>query len=285
MADFIPVVHKYEETLGGFIVNAFFVETANGVVAVDSGLAMSEIKAMRSLIKDSIGKDLLGVLLTHGHPDHYTGAAELIKGYGDIPVVATQATVDQCKSRDEEESGYLGSENAFGPEYPTDRMFPNDIVTSGDSRTFDDVTFTCEDLGPCESDDDVTWSLDIGGVPHVFTGDIAYNHMHTFFRDGHFTHWIEQLDYCIGTYDHRTVMHSGHGEDMGVEILHWAKGYNLAFRQVLKSILGDRDTLNEDEQKVLFGTMMRYCQTDKLLMLTGWQFDDMIKALRADGAL
>lgn len=285
MSDFIPKINKYEATIGGFLVNAFLIETANSVVAVDATLAIPSTNDLREIIQNKIRKKLIAVLITHGHPDHYTGVSELIKGYGDIPVLATRGAINQCRARDEEESGYLGSDQAFGPLYPKTRVFPNKEVKSGEAFNFDGVSFSVENLGGCESDDDSLWSMQIENKLHVFSGDIVYNHMHTFFRDGHVSNWLNQLDYCISKFDHNTVFHTGHGEDMGLEMFYWKKGYIHAFLRILKGLLGDKETLTTEEQQVLFSKLKSYLPNDKLLFLTGWQFDDMIRFLRKDGVL
>lgn len=285
MSTFIPKIYKYEATIGNFFVNAFLIETANGVVAVDATLAIPSTNDLRDIIRNKIKKELYAILITHGHPDHYTGIAELVKGFGEIPVHATQGAIDQCLARDKEESGYLGSDQAFGALYPKERMFPNTVVSNGEAVVFDDVVFTIENLGGCESDDDSLWSLQIGEQLHVFSGDIVYNKMHTFFRDGHSSNWIKKLDYCIGKFDQNTIFHTGHGEDMGIEMLYWGKSYIQAFLRILKGMLGNKETLSATEQQVLFSKMQSFLPNDKLLFLTGWQFDDMIKALRKDNML
>lgn len=285
MLDFKPKIHKYEATIGNFFVNAFLIESENGVIAVDSTLAIPSTNDLREIIQNKIKKDLIGVLLTHGHPDHYTGVAELIKGYGDIPVIATQGALNQCLARDEEESGYLGSDQAFGALYPKERVFPNQLVKSGDTISLDGLSFTIENLGACESDDDSLWSMTIDNLLHVFSGDIVYNQMHTFFRDGHVSNWLKQLDYCISKFDTNTIFHAGHGEEMGIEMLYWKRGYIQAFLRKLKDLLGNKPTLSPDEQQLLFNTLKSYLPNDKLLFLTGWQFDDMVTALKKDGVL
>lgn len=285
MIEFKPIIHSYEATIGNFFVNAFLIETSNGVIAIDSTLAIPSTNDLRDVIQNKIKKKLKGVLLTHGHPDHYTGIGELIKGFGDIPVIATQGALNQCLARDEEESGYLGSDQAFGALYPKERVFPNKLVKSGENITIDNITFTIDNLGACESDDDSIWSMNIENTLHVFSGDIVYNHMHTFFRDGHVSNWLKQLDYCISKFDTKTVFHSGHGEDMGIEMFYWKRGYIHAFLRKLKDLLEDKPTLTNEEQQQLFDTLKSYLPNDKLLFLTGWQFDDMVLALKKDGVL
>lgn len=59
---------------GGNIVNVAFIETADGVVVVDSGPSKRYGEALVSLINRTVpGKSVLRVYNTHHHPDHFLG--------------------------------------------------------------------------------------------------------------------------------------------------------------------------------------------------------------------
>jgi len=283
--EFIPKIHRYEAKTIGFIVNAFLVETENKVVAIDSALAVSDVNNIIDIIDNKIGKKLAAVLLTHGHPDHYTGAGILQKTYGNIPIVATKSTSDQCRMRDEEESRFMGSDNVFGANYPKERAFPDTIVEDGHHYTVDGLRFVLNDLGPCESDNDVLWTIKIEDVEHVFSGDIAYNRMHTFFRDGHTRNWLRQIDRCIQKYDFDTIFHTGHGNEMGIEMFYWQRDYMNTFLGILNSLLEGRETLTEEQRGILFDKMGKYLPTNDLMFLLQWQFDDTLKLLRKEGVV
>ena len=284
MAEFIPRVHRYRATLGGFLVNAWLVETATAVVAVDATLAVPSTDELRAQL-DAIGKPLRAVLLTHGHPDHYTGIGELIRGRGDLPVLATAGAIAQCHARDDEEAGFLGSDQAFGSAYPKERVMPNQVVADGETFTVDDLSFSVRDSGPGESDADSLWVTNIGGAPTVFSGDVVYHGMHSFFRDGHTREWLAALDRWLGEFDEATVFHGGHGDSFGLAALHWQRGYISAFVDLLGRMLAGRVTLPPEEQQLLMDRMHSYLPNDDLMMLVGWQFDDMVVALRANGVL
>ena len=63
------LVHRFGATAAGTPVNAYLVEGADGVVAVDATLTVSDGRALRARA-DALGKPLLGVAVTHTHPDH-----------------------------------------------------------------------------------------------------------------------------------------------------------------------------------------------------------------------
>jgi glyoxylase-like metal-dependent hydrolase (beta-lactamase superfamily II) len=274
---FKPIIHKYQATTFGFLVNAFLVETENGVILIDAALTVTSSREIRDIINIKINKPLLAILMTHGHPDHYTGAAEIVKGE-DIPIFSTQQAHDQMKSRDEVEGPKMAA--IFKDEYPEKRIFSNKIVNDGDKLVFDNLEFTIKNCGACESDDDSIWIIQLDGIEHIFAGDIIYNKMHCFVRDAHIHDWIAQLDNFLVRYDHTTVFHNCHGDDCGIEVLNWTKAYLQTFLVVLKSILKDKVSLNEEEITLLQEKLKSFLPNDDLIFLLTFELDQTILLLR-----
>jgi len=282
VAAFTPIVHRFEAKVADFFVNAFLVETEHQVVAIDATLAISSSRALREMVDREIKKPLVAVLMTHGHPDHYTGLVELTRDL-DIPIVATRGTLNFAMAEDKEKEPtaiYI-----FGDDYPRKRIFPNKIVADGYQATYDGVTFTLKDYGPGESDDDCVWHLDINGVKHAFIGDIFHNHMHCFFRDGHAPQWLKILDQLTRDFDHKAVLYTAHGDPCGTEMAFWHKGYIEAFLCSLSSMLGGRDALNEAEKETLVKKMQNYLPNNKTLFLLTYQLDETIKLLKERGVV
>ncbi|MFH6601774.1 quinoprotein relay system zinc metallohydrolase 1 [Ectopseudomonas khazarica] len=73
---------------GGNIVNVGFIETAAGVVVIDTGPSRRYGEALRQRIEQVTGKPLLRVLLTHHHPDHVLGN----QAFSDVPIAALPGT-------------------------------------------------------------------------------------------------------------------------------------------------------------------------------------------------
>jgi len=64
----------FDETNGGNIVNAAFIEVPDGVVVIDTGPSRRYGEAFRALIERTVpGKPILRVYNTHHHPDHFLG--------------------------------------------------------------------------------------------------------------------------------------------------------------------------------------------------------------------
>ncbi|AVO56123.1 quinoprotein relay system zinc metallohydrolase 1 [Ectopseudomonas mendocina] len=73
---------------GGNIVNVGFIETADGVVVIDTGPSRRYGEALRQSIEKTTGKPVVRVLLTHHHPDHVLGN----QAFAGVPIAALPGT-------------------------------------------------------------------------------------------------------------------------------------------------------------------------------------------------
>lgn len=73
---------------GGNIVNVGFIETAEGVLVIDTGPSRRYGEALRQSIEQVTGKPVLRVLLTHHHPDHVLGN----QAFAGAPIAALPGT-------------------------------------------------------------------------------------------------------------------------------------------------------------------------------------------------
>ena len=79
-------MHTYRSGETGLFVNSYLIEGGDGVVAIDAPLLLSDGRAFRARL-EALRKSLLGVLVTHPHPDHYNTIGLLLAGE-DVPVIA-----------------------------------------------------------------------------------------------------------------------------------------------------------------------------------------------------
>ena len=199
-------IHRHATGAGGAFVNAYLVETSDGIVAVDGTLTVSDGRALRSRL-ESLGKPLLAVLVTHAHPDHYGGIVELVAD-DDVPVVAT-ADVDAAIRRDDAVKEEI-LRPMFGEEWPRRRTFPNRTVSDGERVELGDLSFMVLDLGPGESPHDSIWFLGDDRAT-VFLGDQVYDGKHAYLADGFFEDWLAHLERLRRELPADATLHIGHG--------------------------------------------------------------------------
>jgi glyoxylase-like metal-dependent hydrolase (beta-lactamase superfamily II) len=217
-------VHRFPVGQERAFVNAYLVETAAGVVAVDSLLTVSESRAMRHAL-EQLGKPLRAVLLTHSHPDPYAGLAQLVAD-DDVPIIAPQGVIDAIARDDAAKDAIVGP--MFGDEWPSRRIFPNTPIRDGASVTFDDVEFTVIDLGPSESPHDSPWILG-ADAKTVFLGDQIYDHKHCYLADGFHREWLANIATLGERFPADATFHIGHGGPVGGEMWDWQRGYIETF--------------------------------------------------------
>ena len=154
------------------------------------------------------------MLVTHAHPDHYGGLVEL----GDVPIYAVAGVADVIRRDDDAKEQILRP--MFGDEWPRERAFPNRIVAGGERLSLAGLEFTVLDLGPGESPHDSLWLLG-DDRRTVFSGDQFYNHMHAYLADGFHEQWLEHIATLRGELPGDALLHPGHGDPAGPELLDW----------------------------------------------------------------
>jgi glyoxylase-like metal-dependent hydrolase (beta-lactamase superfamily II) len=254
-----PTIHRFPAQHEGAFVNAYLVETDSGVVAVDSLLTVSESRAMRQALV-RLGKPLLAVLLTHSHPDHYGGLANLVAG-DDVPIVAPQGVIDTIVRDDPVKEGILRP--MFGDEWAVDRTFPNTPIKDGERLTFDGATFTVIDLGPSESPHDSPWILG-EDERTVFLGDQVYDHKHCYLADGFYEQWLANIELLRARFPSDVVFHIGHGGPVGADEFDWQRRYIETFLDAV----GSADWSSpEQAHAAVVARMTDYLPTDELKFL------------------
>lgn len=199
-------IHMHSTGATGAFVNAYLVETGEGVVAVDGTLTVSDGRALRARF-ESLSKPLLAVLITHSHPDHYGGIVELLGG-DDVPVVATEG-VDSVIRRDDAVKEQI-LRPMFGDEWPSNRTFPNRTVSDGERLDFAGAEFTVVDLGPSESPHDSIWLLG-DDRRTVFLGDQVYDGKHAYLADCFYEKWLGNIERLRDELPADATLHVGHG--------------------------------------------------------------------------
>jgi glyoxylase-like metal-dependent hydrolase (beta-lactamase superfamily II) len=205
-ATFFSLIHNYTSPSPG-PVNSWIIESTNGVVVIDTQRQLSEGKNVLEEVK-KINKPILGVIITHPHPDHINGAEALLNGTANVPIYSTQSTFDIMKN---DKGGLIAlSKKILGNDYSNQTVLPNNIVKSGENITIDGIIYSFKDIGPGEAGDMTLIYLPLQKI--LFTGDIVNNRMHPFLAEGRSSEWIKQIEYIMQNYSDAKILFPGHGQ-------------------------------------------------------------------------
>jgi glyoxylase-like metal-dependent hydrolase (beta-lactamase superfamily II) len=265
------LVHRFGASGGETPVNAYIVESRAGVVVIDATLTVSDGRGLRARVQE-LGKPLLGVVITHTHPDHYGGLVELVRGI-DVPVFAAAGLGEAIRRDDPVKEQILRP--LFGEEWPHERAFPNEEVADGQSIALDGITLRLTNLGPGESPQDSYWTLE-SDSHQVFSGDLAYDRHHCYLADGFYEDWLANIARARAALPAGTTLHPGHGEPCGTEVLDWQAGYINAFLEAVKTAdWADR----ENATKFVIDHMRDYLPSAKLQFLMELSIDPVVAQL------
>ncbi|VWC78170.1 MBL fold metallo-hydrolase [Burkholderia lata] len=244
-----------------FLTNAFLVELPNGVVAIDAMMTVSDAHQVRDRL-DTLRKPLLAVLITHGHPDHYNGVGELIRGFDDVPVIATRG-VDEAMHRIDDAKA-VQWQSVFGDDWPARRTFPNRFVRDGDVLDFDGVPFEVREFGPGESHWDLVWT--VGCQRRVaFVGDMVFNGVHSFMNDGHTADWLRSLDALERLSGDIALFYTGHGPaGEPLAMIAAQRAYIGCYRAAVARLANGNRSLDDAGKDELETVMKRFLPTADL---------------------
>jgi glyoxylase-like metal-dependent hydrolase (beta-lactamase superfamily II) len=276
-----PVIHTYRAAESGLNVNSYLIEAESGVIVVDTSLLVSDIEALRARLR-ALKKPLLAILVTHAHPDHFNGAAALVRDQ-EVPVYAA-ATVGQVIKQIAEAKREQWSP-VYGPEWPAETYYPDALLADGDRVKLGELTFTVRELGPAESHADSYFLLAADGRPPVaFVGDVAFHGTHPYTADGHSARWLATLDLLAGELAGVGTLYPGHGDPAGLGVLADQRRYLLFYRELVRRLAGGEPQLPEAARAELDAQMQAFLPGAPLTWMIGLGADAVAAELaRGEG--
>lgn len=252
-------VHRHVGSDADAFSNSYLIETPRGVIVVDGHLTSAGGAAVRAVL-DSIGAPLLAVLLTHAHPDHYGGIAEVVRGRQPVKIISTVSVDRAVRASDSTNDAAL---RRAGIAWPSARVMPNLVLTSGQTVTLGGLRFTAVDIGAGESTADSYWMME-GAARGLFIGDAATRGMHAFTANGRTREWLAAIDRLEPVARQAGIVYPGHGEPGGVELLDATRSYLQAFRRNVAELAGGKTTLTPEAKAELARRMAALVPGDRL---------------------
>jgi glyoxylase-like metal-dependent hydrolase (beta-lactamase superfamily II) len=274
-------IHTYTAAEGGLLVNSYLLETPAGVVVVDTNLLVADIAALTSRLA-ALHKPLLGIFITHAHPDHFNGTLELVRDR-EVPVYATSGVARVIGEIADAKRAQWRP--VYGAEWPTATYYPNTELGDGQQVMVDGLAITARELGPGESHaDSILLVRPPNGGPLAFTGDLAFHHTHPYTADGHTTAWLATLDRLAGELELAGVRRllPGHGTATGPGLLAEQRRYLLFYREVVGRLADSAPKLSDAAKSDLEAMMRRFLPDAPLTWMIGLGADAVAAELAAE---
>jgi glyoxylase-like metal-dependent hydrolase (beta-lactamase superfamily II) len=221
-------IHVYTPPEDGFRVNTTIFELADRLIVVDGQIFQRYAREVGDVIED-LGQPVDRFVLSHNHPDHYSGFEHLTRRFPGVQLAALPSVRDYLSRLGQQvldvRRQIFGAEVAARVVVPDAVLVPGELVISG-------VRFRFQEFADVESEHALTITLPDHGVALV--GDLVGGvGDHLFTVAPRFDGWIaavEQIRLDTAEFGLRTLL-VGHGAPVGPEALPATVDYLRAARR------------------------------------------------------
>lgn len=187
-------------------VNTDWIMTPGGVIVIDVQRDLYHARQAVNVIK-RMGKPVLAVLVTHGHPDHYAGIGLFKAEWPAATVWSSKTTYDTIQD-DHYGFNKLAAELAKG-NFPNPVVLPDRTFADNETLVIGGVQFVTREMGKAESNGATVFYVPATG--DLYAGDLVLNRMHGFFYEGATLENLAVLDRLGTLFPNAKTLHPGHG--------------------------------------------------------------------------
>ncbi|MEB3212393.1 MAG: MBL fold metallo-hydrolase [Leptolyngbyaceae bacterium] len=266
-------INVFKSPEPAFLVNSFIIETQNGIIVIDTQFLVSEARKLKQEV-EKLSKPLLGVIVTHPHPDHFNGVGILCENL-EVPIYATQSTLDAIIDIEAGKREFW--KQTYGDDYPDSTTLPNQIVRSKEDLVIDDVSLVIDDLGAGESSDITV--IYVPSEKALIASDLLYNKVHPWLAEGRSKAWVKQIEYVKSTYVETEIVYAGHGSEGNLDVLDGQIEYIQFFQELVSNYLQADEELDDTAKAKIKQTMQTQYSGYPLEFLIEMNADGVAKEL------
>lgn len=228
----------------GWNANAYWLESDDGIVLIDALLLIDDAKLWAAMLK-STRKPVKGMVVTHYHHDHTGGINTLLNELGPFPIYSGRGTTDTHVESNEFSYGFTTS--TYGDRFDATLVKPDHPIDGKQEIEIAGIKLIIEDIGPGESmAATIIYQPDL---KILFTGDATVHHTITYTTESRSMEMLRQLRHLKTTYQHASLVYSGHGDPAPIEHIDRQIAYieysqNLANEIISKGNFRDPETGN-----------------------------------------
>ncbi len=199
-------VTTHASSEGNGSVNSYLLTGRDAALLIDTQLVLSETAVLIETIRAS-GKKLETIWITHAHPDHFMGIAQLTEAFPEANVLARPDVAEQMP------------ELFDRFEKPLNKFFPGDVAASvpspvaydGDTLELEGVEIRILDFEGGESES--TTALMVPSLQALFCADMVYNHVHPWLNELRIEGVLDHVEQ-VRSLDGVETIYPGHGAPM-----------------------------------------------------------------------
>ncbi len=222
----------------GFISNAGFVVTEDGVVVFDALGTPTLAYMLLQKIRSVTDKPIIKVIVSHYHADHIYGlqvfkeqGAKIIAPRGVNDYLASEMAKERLEERRFSLEPWVNENTRLVP--------PDEIITKPVRFRHGNITFIVDPLGAAHSDGDLTMYVEPEGV--FFSGDIIFEGRIPYLGDSNTRLWLKTLTEMETANVHALIPGHGPAAKKPKQAIRFTRQYLAYIRKVMKKAVQNMD--------------------------------------------
>lgn len=231
----------------GLMSNVTFINTAKGIVVVDTGASVQIGEMSIRQIKKTFNKPVIAIINTHYHGDHWLGNHAYVDAYGEsLPRYAHPGTIKAVQGLQGNLWRALMEQATNESTLGTRVVPPNQPLENGAELKFGDVTLRIHHMGTVHTPFDLC--VEVLEDKLVMVGDIAMDKRIANMDDGSYLGTLKAYDTLEKTGS--TIWLPAHGEP-GPNVLNWNRALFEGIYRPCEQAIKDGQGLEEAKMLVL----------------------------------